>query len=68
MNTSHLIYLFGCGVLAPDQLLPCLKEVTVDPQNSCCYVLLCNVTKSSKEAVADPICVQSIIATRYGMF
>ena len=46
-----------CGVLVPgqlSQLLLCPKEaVLILYQNVCCSVLLCNVTKSSKEAVAD---------------
>ena len=34
-------------------------------QNICCSVLLSNVTMSLKEAVADPIWVQSTIAKGY---
>ena len=50
-----------CEVIAPGQLLPCPKEAVADP--ICCAVLLCNVTKFLKEAVADPTWVQSTIAT-----
>ena len=32
-----------------------------------CSVLLCNITKWSKEAFADPTAVQQIIAARYGI-
>ena len=40
------------------------KEALADPLPKC----LCNVTKSLKEAVADPTWVQLVIATRLGMF
>ena len=44
------------GVVISDQLLLCPKEALADHlPNSCCRILLCNVTKSSKEDVADPI-------------
>ena len=45
------------------------EEVVADPlPNIFCSVLLCNITKSSKEAVADPTWVQSAIATRSNYF
>ena len=50
--------LFLSTVLTPDQLLPCPKEAIVDPyQTISCNVLLCNITKSLKEAIADHVWV-----------
>ena len=67
-NDSSFSYLVSV-VLATGQLLPCPKEAVADPnQNICCSVLLCNVTKSSRKPVADPIWVQLTIATRYSIF
>ena len=59
---------FSClvgAVLSPGQLLPCPKETVADLyQNTCFSVLLSNVTKSLKEAEADPTWVQSTLASR----
>ena len=50
--------LFLSAVLTPDQLLPCPTEAIADPyQTISCNVLLCNITKSLKEAIADHIWV-----------
>ena len=59
---------FSClvgAVLSPGQLLPCPKWTVADLyQNICGSVLLCNVTKSLKEAEAYPTWVQSTLAPR----
>ena len=68
MSRAWLSYLL-CGVHTPGQRLP--KEAVADPLPK--YLMQCSpvqryITKSSKEAVADPTWAQLTIATKYGMF
>ena len=64
-NASHLVQLFGCGVLAQGQRIP--TETIADPlPKYMLYIILSNVAiKSLKEADSDTSCSQSTIATRY---
>ena len=54
MNDSYFFQLYGL----------CSSRTEVLYPNTCCCSLLCNVTKSSKEAVADPTWCG---VTRYGI-
>ena len=66
-----------CGVLPPGKLLPSPKVAVADPLPNYYFFLLqfvwllefllCNVTKSLNEVIADPTWVQSTIATRCSM-
>ena len=57
---THTVQLFDLCSSTPSQLLPCPKEAAADPLPKCLHrILLRNVTKSLKEAVADPAWVQS---------
>ena len=60
VKSSHLV----CEVLVPGQLLPSPKEAITVGDSLPKYLLVRNVSKSLKEAVAAPIWVQSTIATR----
>ena len=60
LTTTSRPCLVQLSQLAPAQLLPCPKEALPDNKISTVVFSLCNVIKSSKEAVADPVRVQSI--------
>ena len=68
MNDPCLVSCLVGGVFAPRELLPICTDPL--PKHLCLVggVLLCNVTKSLKEAVTDPTWVQSAIATSHGMW
>ena len=65
-NDSQLVQLFGLWGSWFWPTVAKSKGGVADPLPK--YLLLCNVSKSMKKAVADPTWVQSTIATRYGMF
>ena len=60
VKSSHLV----CEVLVPAQLLQSPKEAITVADSLPKYLLVRNVSKSLKEAVAAPTWVQSTIATR----
>ena len=69
-NVSRLVQLFCWWSSRSWSTVTMSKGAVTDPlPNICCSVLLCNVTKSSKEDVADPCTwAQSTTATRYDYF
>ena len=68
MNASHLVQLLGLWSSRSWSTVTLYKGGLADPLPMSAVLFSSTVTKSSKEAVADPTWVQSAIATRYGMF